>query len=94
MRNAVFVLVAIATLVGHYGVREYDRVATNLVLSEASADILRDQLANMLYELRSSRSYEEGVRDGVENAQNQSYMDGYHTAISQNAQQTLTSESK
>ena len=55
----------------------------SLELSQQSEQILRDQLAdysNQLMELRAARTYEEGLHDGIVNANNSVYMQGYHAA--------------
>lgn len=55
----------------------------HLEIVESGADILRDQMADyseQLSSLRSAKTYEEGVDDGMKNAQNISYMRGYHAA--------------
>jgi hypothetical protein len=55
----------------------------HLEIVESGADILRDQLADyssQLLTLRSDRTYEDGVEDGMKNAQNIKYMQGYHAA--------------
>jgi hypothetical protein len=55
----------------------------HLEIVESGADILRDQLADyssQLNSLQSNRTYEDGVEDGMKNAQNIKYMQGYHAA--------------
>ena len=55
----------------------------HLEIVQSGADILRDQLSdysNQLMSLQSERTYEDGVEDGIKNAQNIKYMQGYHAA--------------
>jgi hypothetical protein len=55
----------------------------HLEIVESGADILRDQLAdysNQLMSLQSAKTYEDGIEDGIKNAQNIKYMQGYHAA--------------
>ena len=64
-----------------------DAVHSRHVLSiqACTSDILRDQLSDytqQIHELRSRRSYEDGLRDGIENADSINYMRGYHAATS------------
>ena len=63
--------------------KEVGRLRTQLELSRQSEQILRDELAdygNQLAELRAARTYEEGLQDGISNAGNSIYMQGYHAA--------------
>lgn len=63
--------------------QEVGRLRTQLELSRQSEQILRDELAyysNQLAELRAARTYEEGLRDGITNATNSIYVQGYHAA--------------
>lgn len=63
-------------------------------LAHMNAELLKDEIRiqnedlfkyrNEIVDLTSRRTYEDGVRDGVENAKNVSYVQGYHAAISQN----------
>lgn len=63
-------------------------------MANLRVDLLKDELRlqnenlfecrDKILDLSSRRSYEDGVRDGVENAKNVSYIQGYHAAISQN----------
>ena len=69
-------------------------------LLQIEANILRDQVSDMAFQnaqLLSRRTYEEGLKDGVENSQISDYARGYHAAIGQmvpsgtKAQDSLTS---
>ena len=63
--------------------KEVGQLRAQLELSRQSEQILRDQLAdysNQLAEFRAARTYEEGLRDGIVNANNSVYMQGYHAA--------------
>lgn len=63
-------------------------------MANLRVDLLKDEIRvqnenlfeyrNKVLDLSSQRSYEDGVRDGIENAKNVSYVQGYHAAISQN----------
>lgn len=63
--------------------KEVGRLRAQLELSRQSEQILRDELAdynNQLAALRAARTYEEGLQDGITNAGNSIYMQGYHAA--------------
>ena len=56
---------------------------SQLDIEEKRSEILKDQIADMqnqLIEKNAQRTYEEGVRDGIENRKEKAYMDGYHMA--------------
>lgn len=63
-------------------------------IARMSVELLKDEIRiqneslfkyrNEIVDLNSRRTYEDGVRDGVENAKNVAYVQGYHAAISQN----------
>lgn len=55
-----------------------------LVLAEQRSEILEDQLED--YELQlikfgQLKTYEDGLRDGIENSKNAAYVSGYHNAL-------------
>lgn len=55
-------------------------------LIQTESDILRDQVDDMAFQnaqLLSRRTYEEGLKDGVENSKISEYTRGYHAAIGQ-----------
>ena len=57
-------------------------------LLQIESNILRDQVGDMAFQnaqLLSRRTYEEGLRDGVENSRISEYTRGYHAAINQAA---------
>jgi hypothetical protein len=57
-------------------------------LLQTESDILRDQVDDMAFQnaqLLSRRTYEEGLKDGIENSQISDYTRGYHAAINQTA---------
>lgn len=57
-------------------------------LLQTGSNILRDQVNDMAFQnaqLLNRRTYEEGLRDGVENSQISDYIRGYHAAINQTA---------
>lgn len=63
--------------------KEVGQLRTQLEISRQSEQILRDELAhygNQLAELRAARTYEEGLQDGITNAGNSIYVQGYHAA--------------
>lgn len=54
---------------------------------ELRAEILKDQLddySNQISSLKKSKTYEDGVRDGIANAHNGDYVRGYHAALKDN----------
>lgn len=56
--------------------------------------IMHDQINDMQFAISSSRTYEEGVTDGVNKAKNADWIDGYHKGISQNASPLYSSTTK
>ena len=55
-------------------------------LLQIESNILRDQVSDMTFQnaqLLSRRTYEEGLKDGIENSQVSEYTRGYHAAINQ-----------
>lgn len=57
-----------------------------LEVEKMSNQILRDQLSDyeqQIFTLKSSKTYEDGLADGVLNSKNIYYMAGYHAAIKQ-----------
>ena len=63
--------------------REVTMLNHEIRLHEAEAEILRDQMADMVYQFSGKRTYEEGVMDGIHNAKSHDYMAGYHLGVSQ-----------
>lgn len=54
-------------------------------LLQTESNILRDQISDMAFQnaqLLNRRTYEEGLRDGIENSQISEYTRGYHAATS------------
>lgn len=48
--------------------------------------VLVDQITDMgnqILDLRSRKTYEEGLKDGIENSQDRAYISGYHAATEQ-----------
>ena len=68
------------------------RTLREILMSENR--ILKDQLHDVEFTLTSSKSYEDGLAQGVKNAESTQYMLGYHVGISQNNSPELYSESK
>jgi hypothetical protein len=72
------------SLLLHGAVFQYVSANNQLELVELQNKILVDQiqdLSDQLAAIRAARTYEDGVRDGIENSRDQSYMSGYHMAI-------------
>ena len=75
------------SLLLHGAVFQYVSANNQLELVELQNKILVDQiqdLSDQLADLRSARTYEDGVRDGVENSKSIEWTNGYHLGISQN----------
>lgn len=54
-----------------------------VALYQGEAQILRDQIADMTFQWSSKRTYEEGVKDGMDYSKNEDVMKGYHLAVEQ-----------
>ena len=63
---------------------ELSRLKTENMLVKNQIEIMRDENTDLFRTLSSARTYEDGVRDGIENAESISYVRGYHMAIGQN----------
>jgi hypothetical protein len=63
--------------------REVTMLNHEIRLRETEAQVLRDQMADMVYQFSGKRTYEEGVMDGIHNAKSHDYMAGYHLGVSQ-----------
>jgi hypothetical protein len=63
---------------------ELSRLKTENMLVKNQIEIMRDENNDIYRTMSSARTYEDGVRDGIENAESISYVRGYHMAISQN----------
>jgi hypothetical protein len=63
---------------------ELSRLKTENILIKSQLEIMRDENTDLFRTISSARTYEDGVRDGIENAENISYVSGYHAAIAQN----------
>ena len=63
--------------------REVTLLNHEVRLHETEAQILRDQIADMAYQWSSKKTYEEGVKDGMDYSKNEDVMKGYHLAVEQ-----------
>ncbi len=73
---AMFVVFSIMTHMAIWSKSQLD-------IEEKRSEILKDQIADMqnqLIEKNAQKTYEEGVRDGIQNRRDRSYMEGYHMA--------------
>lgn len=58
--------------------------SNQLAMLEQRTDILKDQLEDYQFQiisLRQSKTYEDGLREGIENSKNAAYVNGYHNAL-------------
>ena len=62
------------------------------IASRMQAEILRDQLSDLEFQIRSNRTYEEGLKDGIENSKNIQYMLGYHACSEQMTESATLSQ--
>lgn len=53
-------------------------------LYQSENRLLKDQIQEYAYKATTTRTYEEGLTDGLMRARNIGYTDGYHAAIAQN----------
>ena len=77
----------------HFGIYEYASMKKQLEFSTLQVEVLRDQVNDSFSQISALRvrTYEDGVRDGIENSKDQLYMRAYHMA-SQHAKGLLPSE--
>lgn len=73
----------------HSNMEFYKRDA---VASRMQAEIMRDQMADMIYQQRSTRTYADGVRDGVQNSKNADWISGYHACSEQMTESAISSQ--
>ena len=52
-------------------------------ISQAENRLLKDQINELEFKITTTRTYDEGLMDGLYRKNNQGYVDGYHAAISQ-----------
>jgi hypothetical protein len=64
---------------------ELSRLKTENMLVKSQIEIMRDENNDIYRTMSSARTYEDGVRDGVENSKSIEWTNGYHAAISQNS---------
>lgn len=87
MKSIAVALVSLACVYHLITVSNLEKGSTLLkhevALHKAEADILRDQMSDMVYQFSNKRTYEEGVMDGIHNSKSQEFMNGYHLATSQ-----------
>lgn len=62
------------------------------LLLQIEVNVLQDQLADTVAQVSQRPTYADGLRDGVENSKNSSWVDGYHSGISQTLEQAKMSE--
>lgn len=56
---------------------------------EGENRLLKDQLNDITFKITSERSYEEGLTDGLVRSKNVGWVDGYHAAMAQVAEQNV-----
>lgn len=72
--------VLLTSVAGHVAVGFHNSANIERQANRILADQLYDY-EQQIMGLRSRRSYEDGVRDGVTNSRNIQYMEGYHAAL-------------
>ena len=84
IRMSVMMAICIAIIAYHRQMNQLSRSETENMLLRNQLEIMRDENTDLFRTISSARTYEDGVRDGIENAENISYVSGYHAAIAQN----------
>jgi hypothetical protein len=73
---------------------ENNTLKMSQALYESENRLLKDQLRENEHKATSSRTYEEGLTDGLVRSNNIGYTDGYHAAMNQVSEQKAIDEAK
>ena len=71
--------IVLMTILAHICIVQYTMNAKN----QLAISILRDQVEDYAHEIETlsfTKTYEDGLKDGIENAESMQYMRGYHAA--------------
>jgi hypothetical protein len=66
---------------------ELNKTEWKLMLADERTKIDSAQIADMEWQLSTTRKYEDGFRDAMMYSESQAFVDGYHRAIGQNTEE-------